>query len=140
MTLGLVEQRQQNAGAALARSVQTLGCFAYPQQVRASTPGRFERRANPIDRIDGAQVSQRAGNSGAADVVDAYRVAARNERLMLLSKRCDDWAPIRNDDFDRPARISIESVQRCRGTMAGDSRLRRSKRGDGESLLRRSTS
>ena len=53
MTLGLVEQRQQNAGAALTRSVQTLGCFAYPQQVRASTPCGFERRANPIDRIDG---------------------------------------------------------------------------------------
>ena len=28
MTLGLVEQRQQNTSAALARSVQTLGCFA----------------------------------------------------------------------------------------------------------------
>ena len=54
MTLGLVEQRQQDSGAALARSVQTLGCFAYPQQARASTPCRFERRANTIDRIDGA--------------------------------------------------------------------------------------
>ena len=124
MTLGLVEQRQQNTGAALTRPVQTLGRIANPRQVCASTPCGFKRRANPVDRIDSAQVGQRAGNSGAADVVDAYCVAGRNKRSMLLSERCDDWAPIRNDDLDRPARISIESVQRCRRTMASDSRLR----------------